>query len=117
MFITWQRAIGGGLKSGLRFSNTLSWDAFPVPQLGEETRERLIGAGRKIVEVRAERPDKYLADLYDPFLMGGNRALQKAHDELDREVDRLFGASRRLNTDQQRLELLFPAYQRLVERS
>src|SRR5690625_7136218 len=29
MLITWQRTVGGRLKSDLRFSNTLSWNTFP----------------------------------------------------------------------------------------
>ncbi|WP_022872489.1 DNA methyltransferase [Nesterenkonia alba] len=114
MFITWQRAIGGRIKSDVRFSNKLTWNTFPVPELDEQTRSRLIAAGKKILEARAERPDQSLADLYDPYLMGGHKSLQKAHDALDAEVDKLFGASRRLAGDKQRLELLFPAYQTLT---
>lgn len=117
MFISWQRAVGGRIKSDLRFSNTLSWNTFPVPDLDDDTRRRIIDAGKKILDARSERPDQSLADLYDPYLMGGHKSLQKAHDQLDTVVDKLFGASRRLTSDKQRLELLFPAYQRLTEGS
>ncbi len=114
MFIAWQRAIGGRLESRLRFSNTLSWNTFPVPDLDDDTRQSIIDSGNKILDARAERPDQSLADLYDPYLMGGHKSLQKAHDRLDTVVDKLFGASRRMTSDKQRLELLFPAYQRLT---
>lgn len=117
MFIAWQRAVGGRIKSDLRFSNTLSWNTFPVPDLDCQARQRIIDAGKKILDARSERPEQSLADLYDPYLMGGHKSLQKAHDQLDTVVDKLFGASRRLTSDKQRLELLFPAYRRLTEGS
>lgn len=115
MFIAWQRAVGGRIKSDLRFSNRLTWNTFPVPELDDQIRQRIIDAGAKILAAREQSAEQSLADLYDPYLMGGNRPLQKAHDDLDREIDRIFGAPRRLSTDKQRLELLFPAYQRLTE--
>jgi hypothetical protein len=42
-------------------------------------------------------------------------ALVKAHNDLDRAVDKAFGASRRLTSERQRLELLFPLYLNLVQ--
>ncbi|WP_143275828.1 type IIL restriction-modification enzyme MmeI [Brevibacterium yomogidense] len=114
MFITWLRAVGGRIKSDLRFANTLVWNTFPAPELDEATRGRIIKAGRKVVEARAERPDRSLSELYEPYLLGANASLRKAHNALDTEIDKAFGAPRRLQTEKQRLELLFPAYQALV---
>lgn len=37
-------------------------------------------------------------------------ALIRAHDMLDREVDRAFGAPRKPTTEEQRQEILFKAY-------
>ena len=45
MFITWQRTVGGRLKSDLRFASTLTWYTFPVPKLDDKTRQRIIEAG------------------------------------------------------------------------
>lgn len=36
--------------------------------------------------------------------------LVKAHDKLDREVDKAFGSERKLTTERQRLEILFTRY-------
>lgn len=113
MFMTWQRAVGGKLESRLRFSNKIVWNTFPVPSFDGDTRQKITDAGKKVIEARARFPEKSFYDLYDPFLMP--RPLQKAHDDLDRIVDRIFGASRRLTSDKQRLELLFPAYQALIK--
>ena len=112
MFITWQRAVGGRLKSDLSFSNTLVWNTFPVPDLDEGTRLRVIQAGQGVLDARKRHPERSLADAYNPLAM--DPALVKAHDVLDREVDRAFGALRKLGNERQRLELLFARYVELA---
>ncbi|MDI6872548.1 MAG: GcrY protein, partial [Bacillota bacterium] len=112
MFITWQRAVGGRLKSDLRFSGTLSWNTFPVPEFDEATRDRIIAGGQKVLDARERHPERSLADAYNSLAM--DPALVKAHDALDREVDLAFGASRKLSNERQRLELLFARYVELA---
>lgn len=113
MFITWQKAIGGRLKSDLRFSSTITWNTFPVPNIEEKDKQAIIAAGQKILEVRQQVPGLSLADLYDHRVMKPD--LRKAHDALDRVVDKAFGAPRKLTTEAQRLELLFKNYQDLTQ--
>ena len=108
MFITWQKAVGGRLKSDLRFGSTLTWYTFPVPDLDEKARAALIKAGQGVVDARALHPERSLADAYNPLAM--DPALIKAHDKLDREVDKAFGSERKLTTERQRLEILFTRY-------
>ncbi|MFD2456549.1 DNA methyltransferase, partial [Corynebacterium mendelii] len=108
MFITWQRAVGGRLKSDLRFSATLVWNTFPVPELTEKQRQEIIAGGKAVLEARALHPERSLADHYNPLAM--DPALLKAHDKLDRAVDKALGASRKLTTEEQRLEILFKNY-------
>lgn len=115
MFMAWQKAIGGRIKSDPRFSGTLTWNTFPVPDLETSTRNQIITAGQKVIFARQRSRGLSLADLYDRLLMGSNRDLQKAHDELDRAVDKAFGSSRRLSTPEQRVQYLFPAYEKLQE--
>lgn len=118
MFITWQRAVGGRLKSDLSFSNTVVWNNLPVPQISEEQRRKVIAAGRKVlaareaIEERAGEPVS-LADMY-ASLATMDPALRAAHDELDSAVDVAFGASRRCSSDAKRLEILFERYQELT---
>ncbi len=111
MFMEWQRTVGGRLKSDLRFSNTLVWNTFPVPELSDKQREGIIKAGKKVLEARELHPERSLAEHYAPLSMAPE--LVKAHDALDREVDKAFGAPRKLTNERQRLELLFSNYQRL----
>lgn len=113
MFITWQRAVGGRLKSDLSFSNTVVWNTFPVPEFAPELKEKIITAGKGILEARALHPERSLADAYNPLAM--DPELLKAHDKLDRVVDQAFGATRKLNSEAQRLELLFASYAKLIE--
>ena len=47
MFITWQKMVGGRLKSDLRFANTLTWNTFPVTELDEKTREKNYRGGKE----------------------------------------------------------------------
>lgn len=112
MFITWQKNIGGRLKSDLRFSSTLVWNTFPVPELSDKDKASIIAAGEKILEVRHSNPDMSLADLYNHYVMKSE--LRKAHENLDRVVDKAFGATRKLTSEAQRLELLFKRYQELT---
>ena len=112
MFITWQKTIGGRLKSDIRFASTLTWNTFPVPDLADGSRGKIIAAGKKVLDVRAHHPERSLADHYNPLAM--DPALIRAHDGLDREVDRALGASRKLTNDRQRLELLFVRYAELT---
>lgn len=118
MLITWQRTVGGQLKSDLRFSNTVVWNNLPLPEVSEEQRQKIIAAGRKVVaareaiEERAGEPVS-LADMY-ASLATMDPALRAAHDELDSAVDVAFGASRRCASDAKRLEILFERYQELT---
>jgi len=112
MFITWQKNIGGRLESRLRFASTLVWNTFPVPELSDKDKASIIAAGEKILEVRHSNPDMSLADLYNHYVM--KPELRKAHENLDRAVDKAFGATRKLTSEAQRLELLFKRYQELT---
>ena len=112
MFITWQKTVGGRIKSDLRFGSTLTWYTFPVPALDDKTRARIIAAGQGVLQARAQFPNRSLAQLYNPLAM--DPRLLKAHDALDREVDLAFGAPRKLTTERQRQELLFARYTELT---
>lgn len=118
MFITWQRTIGGQIKSDFRFANTVVWNNLPLPQISEEQRRKVIAAGRKVlaareaIEERAGKPVS-LADMY-ASLATMDPALRAAHDELDSAVDVAFGATRRCASDEARLKILFERYQELA---
>ena len=72
------------------------------------SRSRIVAAGAKVLAVRALRPERSLAQHYTA--LGMDPALVKAHDALDTEVDKAFGAARRCRTELERQELLFDRY-------
>lgn len=112
MLITWQRTVGGKLKSDLSFSGTLTWNTFPIPELDDKQRQAIIKAGKGVLAARELHPERSLAQHYNPLAM--DPALVKAHDVLDREVDKAMGAPRKLTTERQRQELLFANYSQLI---
>ena len=112
MFITWQKTVGGRLKSDVSFGSTLTWHTFPLPTLDESHHERIVAAGAGILRARSQQSGRSLAQMYNPLAMDPD--LVKAHDELDREVDKAFGADRKLTTERQRQELLFENYLKLT---
>lgn len=117
MFITWQRTVGGRMKSDLRFASTLTWHTFPVPDLGDIAQEKIIQAGQGVLAARELYPGRSLAEHYNP--LGMDPALLKAHEALDHEVDKAFGAPQKLSNERQRQELLFERYSEIgaTERS
>ena len=64
MFLTWQRSVGGRLKSDLRFGSTLTWTTLPLPALEDAQRLRIVAAGAKVLAARALHPDRSLAQHY-----------------------------------------------------
>ena len=65
-----------------------------------------------VLAARALHPERSLAEHYNPLAM--TPELVKAHDALDREVDKAMGAARKLTSERQRQELLFANYAKLT---
>ncbi len=112
MLMTWQMTIGGRLESRLRFANKVVWNTLPLPEVSDKQRAAIIAAGQGVLEARAEQPGVSLADMYNPLAMAPS--LLKAHRALDRAVDRAFGARKALETNEQRLTILFKRYQEMT---
>lgn len=112
MFITWQKGVGGRLKSDVSFSNKVVWNTLPLPEVSDKQRAAIIVAGQGVLDARAEQPGASLADMYNPVAMAPS--LLKAHRVLDRAVDRAFGAKKPLETNEERLALLFKRYQEMT---
>ena len=112
MFITWQKTVGGRLKSDVSFSNTVVWNNLPLPKLEPETRQKIIDAGHGVLEAREKHPERTLAQHYNPLVM--DPELLKAHAKLDASVDTAFGAKGSCEDEKQRQEILFARYAELT---
>lgn len=113
MFITWQKAIGGRLKSDLRFSNTVVWNNFPLPEVSEKLRAEIIAGGQAVIDARNLHPERCLADHYNPLAMSPQ--LLAAHRQLDKAVDRAF-RQKPFNSNEERLETLLKSYLKMTEK-
>ena len=63
-----------------------------------------------MLDARAAHSDATLADLYDPDLMPPN--LRRAHQALDRAIDRLYRKAR-FASERERVEHLFMLYEKM----
>ena len=111
MHVSWLRYIGGRLKSDYRYSIGLVYNTFPLPPVPTERLQRLALHADAVLAARANHPNATLANLYDPILMPAD--LRKAHQALDRAVDRLYRRSG-FTSDRDRVEHLFGLYEKML---
>ena len=111
MHMAWLRHIGGRLKSDYRYSIGLVYNTFPLPPgLADADTSALEPLAQAVLDARAVYLGATLADLYDPELMPPN--LRRAHQALDRGVDRLY-RRKRFTSERERVEYLFALYERM----
>ncbi len=114
MHMAWVRQVCGRLKSDYRYSNKLVYNNYPWPESPtEKQKEAVEKAAQIVLDVREEylKTGSTLADLYDPLSMPAK--LVKAHDALDRAVDRCY-RSQPFTSERQRVEFLFALYEKLT---
>jgi hypothetical protein len=107
-FLTWQRTVGGRLKSDLRFNKLLTWNTFPLPHVDHPSRTTIVEAGAAVLSARDRQRESSLADMYDPATISSD--LLVAHVALDEEVDRLFDLETSDATVLDRQDTLFSRY-------
>ena len=113
MHMAWMRAVTGRLESRYMYSVGVVYNTFPSPpgfDTGRSDRSKLETLAQAVLDARAAHPDATLADLYDPDLMPPN--LRRAHQALDRAVDRLY-RSAGFASERERVEHLFMLYEKM----
>ena len=113
MHMAWLRQVGGRLESRYRYSIGLVYNTFPMPPgfvANDVDTSKLESLAQAVLEARAAHPIATLADLYDPDLMPPN--LRRAHQALDRAVDRLYRRSG-FATERERVEHLLMLYEKM----
>ena len=109
MHMAWLRHVGGRLKSDYRYSIGLVYNTFPMPPEGADL-SKLEPLAQAVLDARAAHPAATLAELYDPDLMPPN--LRRAHQALDRAVDRLYRPGG-FASERERVEHLFMLYEKI----
>ncbi len=111
MHMAWMRTVTGRMKSDYMYSVGVVYNTFPLPPVPAEQLQRLALYADDVLAARAAHPTATLADLYDPDLMPVN--LRKAHQALDRAVDRLYRRSP-FPSDRERVEHLLVLYEKMI---
>ena len=109
MHMAWMRQVGGRLESRYQYSVGVTYNTFPMPPKGADLL-KLDPLAQAVLDSRVAHPDATLADLYDPDLMPPN--LRRAHQALDRAVDRLYRRTG-FTSERERVEHLFMLYEEL----
>ena len=109
MHMVWLRTVGGRLKTDYRYSASLVYNTFPVPELSTRRKNEIEDLVLNILDIRDEEGGT-LAELYGSPLAEKNPKpmnprLLKAHQELDEVVDRAYKKSG-FKDDNERLSLL-----------
>jgi hypothetical protein len=107
LHIVWAMAVGGQHETRLRYSNTLIYNTFPIPDLSDAQKSTLEDHVIEILAAREAHPGKTLAWLYDGETMPAN--LSEAHKALDETIETIY-IGRPFRGDSERLENLFDRY-------
>ena len=110
--LVWISTVCGKLKTDFRYSNTMGWNTFPIPNLTEKNTEDLTRCAENILLAREAHFPATIADLYKPDDMPDN--LRAAHDRNDEVLERIY-IGRRFKNDTERLEKLFELYTKMTE--
>jgi hypothetical protein len=110
LHMAWVKYVCGRLESRYRYSNTIVYNNFPWAESPTDAQRQAVErAAQAVLDARLAFPSSSLADLYDPLTMPP--ALTKAHQNLDKAVDRCYRA-KAFNTEQERIGFLFALYER-----
>ena len=112
MHMAWMRTVASRLKSDYRYSHQVVYNTFPWPSPTATQKSKITECAKAVLVARKNHGDSSLADLYDPDAMPPD--LLKAHQSLDKAVDRAYRAAP-FKGERARLEYLFAAYQKLSQ--
>ncbi|QZD94612.1 class I SAM-dependent DNA methyltransferase [Qipengyuania gelatinilytica] len=113
MHHVWVATVCGRLKSDIRYSNSLGWNTFPIPQLTQKNRDDLSRRAEEILLAREAHFPASIAEIYDPENMPVE--LREAHEKNDETLERIY-IGRRFQNNSERLEKLIEQYARKNKR-
>jgi hypothetical protein len=114
LHLVWVATVCGKIKEDYRYSNSLGWNTFPLPQLTEKNKDDLTCSAEEILLAREALFPATIADLYEPENMPV--LLREAHERNDEVLERVY-IGRRFKNDTERLEKLFDQYTKMKVRT
>ena len=110
MHMAWMRTVAGRLESRYRYAPAV-YNSFPWPQMTKTQEETIKECAQDILDVRASFKSNTLEDLYDRD--GMPPELRRAHEKLDKAVDRLYRRNG-FKFERERVELLFQLFEQTI---
>ncbi len=111
MHLAWLAAACARFELRYSYSNTIGWNAFPLPNLTDKNRADLDRCAEDILLSREGHFPATIADLYAPDTMPAD--LREAHERNDEVLERIY-IGRRFKNDTERLEKLFDLYTKMA---
>lgn len=111
MHMAWMRTVAGRMKSDYRYTNKIVYNTFPWPDPAEQQKLEIEQSAHALLETRNNYPECSLADLYGATTMPPE--LTKAHQRLDRAVEKAYGKS--FGSEEDRVAFLFKRYSELIK--
>jgi len=112
--LIWVATVCGKLETRYRYSNTLGWNTFPIPDLTEKNKADLTRSAEDILLARESYFPATIAELYDPEKMPDD--LRRAHERNDEVLERIY-IGRQFKNDTERLEKLFDLYTKMTDKN
>ena len=109
MHMAWMRMVTGRLESRYMYLVGVVYNTFPTPAKNANLL-KLEPYAKAVLDARAAHPNATLADLYDP--RSNAPKLRRAHQRLDRAVDRLYRVNG-FSSERERVEHLFTLYEKM----
>lgn len=110
LHMIWLDAVGGKLKTDYRYSTSLVYNTFPVPELSTRRKNMIEEQVFEILDLREELGGT-LAELYHKETMP--ESLREAHKKLDEIVERAYKDTP-FNSDEERLSHLLKRYKEMT---
>ena len=111
MHMAWVRAVAGRLEERIRYSNTICYNNFPLPDLSTAQTKELNRLAEAVLMARERHHEKTIAQLYDPDTMPSD--LLAAHRAVDAAVEQCY-RTKPFTSDEERLEYLFALYEQMT---
>ncbi|WP_323058313.1 DNA methyltransferase [Limosilactobacillus reuteri] len=110
--MAWMRVVSGYFGPSYRYSNTITYNNFPWPNIDKSQKDKVTKTAQAILDARKLYSDNSLADLYDPLTMPIE--LRKAHEANDKAVLKAYGLNLSA-TEPEIVQHLFKMYEQLVK--
>ena len=109
--MAWMRTVSGRLKSDYSYSKEITYNNFPWPEVTEKQKDRIREKAKTILDIRKKYTESTYADLYHQSSMPV--ALIKAHEKLDKEVEKAY-RGKKFENDNERVVYLFDKHKVLT---